>query len=257
MKKQKESDQEQKSVSQKVWQQISENEVEPLPKWRWQLKELLNWGMFFLSVLLGSISVSIILLELFSADWQFYTNVTNSFFTYLFSVLPYFWIILLIVMVIIAYYRFFQTKKGYRFTGLRVLVFSLLLSFAIGLFLYFANVSFWLYDVTNPYIPKPAVYHIHKYQVWQKVNDGFLAGKVVDFLDNKHLKLRDFENNIWKVNCLNAKMYNMEMIYLGKFIKILGEKVSDDLFQAREVHPWKRNIFDQFVKPNIKIYKVK
>lgn len=231
-----------KKLSSKIWEKIEDAKMKPVAKWRWQIKELMNWGIFFLSVLLGSISFGVILLELFSTDWNLYKHLTDSFTEYLFGVLPYFWILFLVAMLGIAYYRFFHTKGGYRYSGLRILIYSLALSILFGFALYFINMSSWVYDLTHEFIPRPAAYKINRYDMWNQPEEGLLAGRLVELLNQHEATLVDFEEAEWVVNFEEAKIYDMKSVRLGEIIKILGEQLGEHEFKAFEVRPWKENI---------------
>ena len=240
-------------LSEKIWEKIEESKIKPVAKWRWQIKELMNWGIFFLSVLLGSISFSVILLELFSADWDLYTHLTDSFSEYLFGVLPYFWILFLVIMLIISYYRFFYTKSAYRYSGVRILIYSLALSIILGFALYFINMSAWVYDLTHEFIPKPAVYMINQQKMWSQADEGLLAGQLVELLNRREVIIIDFEEKEWIVDFSDVKLYDLKIIRLGEFIKILGERLDDSYFKAKEVYPWMKKtwINKGLIKPGL------
>lgn len=235
-------EQEPKKLSAKIWEKIEESKMKPVAKWRWQISELMNWSLFFLSVLLGSISFSIILLELFSADWDLYTHLTDSFSEYLFGVLPYFWILFLVIMLGIAYYRFFNTKSGYRYSGLRIMIYSMALSILLGFALYFINMSAWVYDLTHEFIPKPEAYLMNTIKMWSQPEEGLLGGRVMELLNAKEVRLIDFNEKTWSVDFSEARIYDMRSIKLGEAVKIIGEQVDENMFKAAEARPWKKNI---------------
>lgn len=77
----------------------------------------------------------------------------------------------------------------------------------------------------------------HRMEMWNQAGRGLLAGEIIEINDNDILKLKDFEKNIWEINTKDALWKGGETVQIGRQIKIIGIKNSDNEFIAREIRP--------------------
>lgn len=232
-------------LCQKIWDKMEDNNLKPISKWRFKMKEIMNWFLFFISILIGSLSFGIILLELFSREWDIYTRLTDSFAEYLFGVLPYFWILFLIASIIFGYYQFMNTEKGYQYSIAMILTYSVAISMFLGVMLYAFNLSHWVYNLSQEYIPDQA-YVINQRDVWNKPEVGLIGGRLLRFVNENKIELDSFKQGIWIVDLSEVELHGPPILIPGKLIKVLGEIINEKEFKAIEIRPWDKIWFDSF-----------
>jgi len=116
-----------KNISQKALKTIRDKKIKPKSKLEFSIKEYLFWLVFVLSVFIGSFAVSIIIFMVNRGGLGRQSALLN---------VPYFWIIVLLIFLFLAYFNFKHTKKGYRYNPYLVVVTSVLISIVFGFVIY-------------------------------------------------------------------------------------------------------------------------
>ena len=129
------------NLSKKIIEKIKEEHIQPKPKWQFSLKAYLVWLLSALSLFIGSLAFSVVLYLIINNDWDVYVHITDNLIKFTILSLPYLWIVLLLLFVIISYYNFKHTKKGYKYHFYIILLSSILLSIIFGSLLYSIGVG--------------------------------------------------------------------------------------------------------------------
>ncbi len=224
-------------ISSKVWQKIADKHLKPLPRWRFLAKELVLWGLFFVFLLVASIFFAFILLEFLNADWDLYPQLTGSLVDYITMIFPYFWLICLSVVVVFAYYNFSLTRRGYKYGLLWIFLGTICLSGVLGAVMYFTNLGQWLDSVSQTYLPGHRLMVSRQPELWNRPEEGILGGQIIVLALPRFIEIRSFDNHDWLIilPTIDARM----PLRPGKFVKILGEVVGPDTFEAKEIRPWR------------------
>jgi len=78
----------------------------------------------------------------------------------------------------------------------------------------------------------------NKEQQWSQPNTGLLGGEIIQIQDNG-FELRDFRGENWQVNYAQNTLVKPSVELRSKEkIKVIGKKIEDKKFQAREIRPW-------------------
>ena len=73
---------------------------------------------------------------------------------------------------------------------------------------------------------------------WMQPAKGFLAGTIISVAQNK-LEIKDLNNKIWNISIDEKTLIKSSAnIAQEKKIKIIGEKLDENNFQAQEIRPW-------------------
>lgn len=204
-------------ISQKILEKIKEKKIEPKSKWGFLLKDYLIWLFFGLSVLVGSLAVSVII---------FLVVHLNSPMKPARMFLPYFWIIILTLFLFLAYYNFKYTKKGYKYNPYLIIVISILISIVLGAMLY--RLSFGRKMEGVFYRRFPVYQKIMNRQGRMMVAPGQLGGVL-----NKDFTLKSFTGEEWKII---SKEMNQELF--DERVMIFGRPVSEKEFEAERIIPF-------------------
>ncbi|MBU1152058.1 hypothetical protein KJ632_04520, partial [Patescibacteria group bacterium] len=97
-----------------ILKKIRDQHISPRPRWEFLLKDYTMWVAFGLCVIIGGIASSVTIFRLINSDWDVYERTGHSFASFAFESMPYFWILLFALFVVIAYLNFTHTKKGYK-----------------------------------------------------------------------------------------------------------------------------------------------
>lgn len=224
-------------ISTKVWKYISDKQLKPLPRWRFWCKEILLWGLFFIFLLVASISFAFILLEFLNADWDLYPQLTGSLVDYISMIFPYFWLICLSVVVVLAYYNFSLTRRGYKYGLLWIFLGTICLSAVLGTVMYFTNLGQWLDSVSQTYLSSHRLLISRQPELWSRPERGILGGQIVMLSLPKFVEIKSFDNRNWLIV---LTVFDSGMtLRVGDFVKVLGRPIASDVFEAMEIRPWR------------------
>ena len=229
-------------VSKNTLQQIKKENIKPIPKWQFLLKDSLVWGLFAINLILGSIGFAISLYILGSNDVLLDTSLVKNAWEWIILSIPIAWILLTILFVFIAYYNFKHTKEGYRFTVVKIFIINIVVSVVLGVVINGLGLSQKLNTIFSDHIP----FYNHtmdlRSDIWMRPESGYLAGTIVDInSDTKILKIEDLKGKIWDILYQDATVKGRVVLELGEEIKIVGNAVSDNVFEASEIRPWVGN----------------
>ena len=229
-------------VSKSIISKIKKEKIKPTPKWVFLLKRSVVWGLFGLSVLFGSIAISIIFFQYRDAGWDVYSQMDDGLMEFILLALPYFWIILMVGFVALACYNFRHTKTGYKYNVFAIIGLSLLTSLILGSVLYASGFSEKIENVFRQ-IPNYERLHIGKRILWQRPGRGFLAGTIVQIEGKKVLILQDFKQQSWWVDITKARSGPNFVPVVQMKVKMAGEKISAGNFRAEFIGPWRAGDF--------------
>ncbi len=122
-----------KKVSQNVLKSIKTKGIKPKPKWEFLLKNWIFWILGILTIILGAVSLGITVFLLTATKWELRHELDSSLFSFTLDALPYFWIVLLILMTIVAHYNIRHTRKGYKLKTSHLTAGIILISLISGL----------------------------------------------------------------------------------------------------------------------------
>lgn len=218
-----------KDLSQKVLDVIHESHIRPKPKWEFLLKDYVIWGLFFLIILIGALAVSVII---FMARHDL-PYVSGEVKMWLLS-LPYFWLILLGLFLLIAYYNFKHTRSGYRYNTYTVFFLSFVLSIVLGTIVYALGGAKKLEEACYHSLPMYRVIMDQRGRAWVEINQGKLAGTILE-VRPENIRLESFDDKVWLVW---LPLENQMQFVSGMRVRVFGEQLSDDEFQAQIIVPW-------------------
>lgn len=231
-----------KDLSQKVLDVIHESHIRPKPKWEFLLKDYVIWGLFFLIILIGALSVSVII---FMARHDL-PYVSGEVKIWLLS-LPYFWLVLMALFLLIAYYNFKHTNHGYRHNPYAIFFLSFILSIFLGSVFYTIGGARELEEICYRHLPMYQVMMDKHGQMWIEVSQGKLAGTILE-VKPENIRLESFDDKVWLVW---LPLENQIKFADGMRVRVFGQQLSDDEFQAQIIVPWfsRPPVFEREIGP--------
>jgi hypothetical protein len=238
-----------KDLSRSIIEAIKKEKIIPVPKWHFLLKNYVIWSLFFISAILGGIAFSIILLQLSDIDWDIARRVHPNTGEWLIAITPYFWIIILILFVGIAYHNFRHTEKGYKSGTFLILGTSVLVSLIAGSIVFATGISRHIETFGNN-IPRFREMHSPRMRLWMQENKGLMAGVVKEIFQEEIL-LRSLQDKIWNVDIRDAKLIDIPVLEVNQKIGVLGERIDNMHFKANEIRPWQKPMMRNPILENI------
>ncbi len=241
-----------------ILDEIEKRKVVPIPRWYFTVRRAIFWALAVISVITGSISMATAIYVFVDHDFvvdhariaQFLDQepvIENIIIS-----IPYLWVMALLLFILVAYYGFRHTRKGYRYPTLRVIAGSMLLSLLLSLLLNLFDVGHVIhrYLIENVRGYGRLVYTNE--QRWTQAKKGWLGGKVLREVPATHqLVVMDYRKRIWTVDTGSTLLRSGTKLLPGKYLKITGVKTGDRAFHAATIQPWEK----KFDRPVAKVVK--
>ncbi len=225
------------TFSDKIINKIKCDSIEPVPRWHFLFKGCAFWALFVISMILGSLSFSVIVHIASSGDFGFLNHLQGNLITSAVMLLPYFWILFLILFAISAYLNWKCTKRGYRYKRRWIVLGSFALSILFGYIFFLMGMAKEVDKLMSRAIPfYDKSKHDARVELWFQPDSGFLTGKIIEIDEEKEkLIVRDENGANWEVDDLNVKWENQSLENKGKVVKIIGNRDGDYKFSAKEI----------------------
>lgn len=228
-----------KNLIQDTLRKIEDRNITPGPRWKYLVKKYGLWMLFVIVLILAAVSFSAAYDNVNSLDWDLYRFMHQSMLVYFLSITPYFWVLIIIIFLIAAFFDIRRTETGYRYSWPKILavtvggiaIFGTLLSF-----LGFGGKFNSTLEKNFPYYGRHML--VTKESQWMQPEKGFLAGTIISVSENK-LELDDLAGKDWNI-LIDEKTTIKPSVNIAKeeTIKIIGKEQGADNFQADEIRPW-------------------
>ena len=216
---------------------IREENIKPIPRWRFTARNSMIWVLVFLSVIVGAISFSVILFVIQQIEFNLIAHMTHSRLEMWLGLLPFLWIILLIVFILISIFGIKKTRKGYKFRVSRIVGANIIFSILLGTMLFLGGGARWLENAFEVNMSFYEGINDKKIKMWSKPEQGYLAGTIEQVYDTSFM-MKDFEEKEWEVVITHARIFEMVDLAGGEKVKIMGSLLHGNKFIANEVRPW-------------------
>ena len=211
--------------------------MKPIPRWRFTLKNSLTWFVFITSIILGALAFSVVLFSIQQVDFNLVSELPHSWLTWLLGLLPYFWIITLVVFLVAAILGIRSSKKGYKFNAMALAGFSTAFSILLGTLFFISGGGRWLEQTFASTVGIYESIQDRKVKLWVLPDEGYLAG-TIKRIQGDEISILDFKGNAWTVAFTDADIPPVVALENGAEIKIVGERTGPGKFRADMIRPW-------------------
>lgn len=230
-------------LSNKILERINEEQVAPRPRWQFAWKNRIYWGLWAISLALASAASSAILFSLANSGWEFSELTHDGTASFLLSVLPTAWIVVMGVVLFLAYENYRQTKHGYRIPFMVAVGLSLLGALAGGVVLYLAGIGQLVDEDFGGRFPAYKTVMARQQSSWVHPERGLLAGEVLDVDgDFRSFRVQSFDGTIWILGGEDLTPKSRELLLKHKLVRVVGFMVDDGkgnlVFKPCFVFPW-------------------
>lgn len=223
--------------SKNIIDRIKEENIQPIPRWQFASKNILVWIAFAISTLIGAAAFSVILFSIRQTDFDLASHLSHSGIELFLGLLPFFWIIALLIFLVLAIFSIQKSKKAYKLSRTTWVVFSTAISILLGTLFFIGGGAQWL---ENSFADQVSIYESledKKKKVWMNPEDGFLSG-TIEIVSGDALKLVDFNNKEWGIDYEGAFISPAVLLEKGEQVKLIGGISGPASFKADELRPW-------------------
>lgn len=178
--------------------EIQEKNVQPFPRWRVLAVRALWWLALTAVSALGVLAAAATVFQIEAAGWPFLARANNWFSLLIWSV-PYWWLVIITITALLAYFAIRHLPRGYR---MRVPLVIAGFFLGIGLCGWILHELYWSGEIIDAWgqriLPFQAAMQAHHRQMWVQPQSGILAGEVIGREPNR-MFLRDFSGTDWEI----------------------------------------------------------
>lgn len=218
---------------------ISRLGISPKPRWYFLLKDGALWSLAIAATVLGGLAVATSIFILTDHDWDVFHYLDRSLLMHVLMSLPYLWVILLALLLLLARYNFSQTRHGYRRETWQVILASILASLALGLMLVALGFDSKVHNLLLKQLPFYGRLVYNKDDIWIFPDKGLLSGFIITTDDGRGFSLKDPVGADWRI-ILNddTDLCQRPHIWPGEHVKLIGHVLQPHVFDAESVRPW-------------------
>ena len=218
-----------KDISKNIIGKIKKDHIQPHSKTHFIVKRSFFWSVIVIALILGALALSLVLFQLEVIEWELHDSFTLA------AILPYFWILIVSVLALLAVWYFRHTRKGYRYEWWMVLGGSFIILIILGGVLHAANISEKLERqlIEHPNYQKIAARHE---MVWTELEEGRFGGKIIEI---KTPDLIIVHNPALNQPCdIDISLIpQKDLLREGMMIHMMGEQTGDCFFKAYQIKP--------------------
>ncbi|MDX9893686.1 MAG: hypothetical protein RB292_04750 [Patescibacteria group bacterium] len=218
------------SAGQSILEKIKQRHIIPKPKWEFLLKDYVTWVIFALAIIIGSLATAVIIFVANYTNWRYYEPELGTLKGLLIS-LPYFWLAIMVIFLVIAFYNLKHTKKGYKFNIFLIALSSIIISISLGGLIYAAGFGEKLEDIFYRRIPFYQQFLHQRGRLLINPEQGRLAGVVIE-VQPEYITVRDFHGQLWKIATTTQNFY------IGNRVLLRGKKISEAEFTETDIRFW-------------------
>lgn len=209
------------NISDKALKLINQQQLRPIPKWEFVVK---NWGLW-----LGFI-ISLGFLVLGTGVSWF--GLADNIIT------PYLWLFIAILFLGLSFLLFKKTKRAYRFQKWQVITLIIIVGLTIGGAIFKLGVAS---RVDRSLELRSSLYRQMvpmRMIVWNNPEQGYLSGEIINIINTNNFQIKDFNNKVWIISGQNPLIRGRVQMVIGEEIKLIGTQTGTNNFSVDEVRPW-------------------
>ncbi|NTU98658.1 hypothetical protein HGA64_01460 [Candidatus Falkowbacteria bacterium] len=230
------------NISTRVLAQIKEKDLKPKSKLVFAVRNYLAWTALVLVVISAGFASGVAFVWL-SDD---FSPQRLDSLPHIFEVIPSFWLVLMVLLLLIALIEYRQTKLGYRrshlISGLVIVGTGVVIG---SIFIYSGIID--LVEQNMAVLPYVREMQERRIQQWHRPAVGLLAGKIINVQAPEVFSLKDVSGMIWQVTVGTTTLVWQRNLRPERDldVKIIGQAVGEGAFVATEIRPGSRGCANQ------------
>jgi hypothetical protein len=230
------------SCKNSVMGRIECGELCPRSKTFFKTRECAVWVLWFFSVIVGALAVAVTLFVVAHRQYGLYEATHENFYTFIIDVLPFVWIVLFGLMIIVGVYNLRHTKRGYRYPMWQIIGSSMVLSLAGGAALHVIGVGHMTDHVLGERMGMYNSQEKIERRMWQRPDDGRLIGTQRSLLlpPATRSEFVDIDGVVWFIDNTDLSNAEQDLLSQKQPVRLIGVVEDGDkhLFHPCGVFPW-------------------
>ncbi len=225
-------------LSDKILNDIKTQKVSQRPAWIFRSSELLKLLFLGVTLVAGAFAVSAVIFLLADYEWDVGLYQNGDLPQFILRGIPFYLIIVVIVLGVAAAVDFFRTKTGYRHGTAAVVAVYVGFLAVFGTALYLYGFGDYVDDVFSRLAPGYEAATWHRDEIWSEPELGLLGATVVGRLGPLEFAARDFHGNAWDIRVTPEAAARLPDLTPGRPLRIIGRVRDEGMFDAKDVRPW-------------------
>jgi hypothetical protein len=221
-----------------IIQKIKSENLKPISKKVFLFRKVSIWFLFAITTVFGAYAFAFFFLKTLSIEFDNWHYLNNSYNWFLVENIPIIWIILFIFSLLLMFYLFKKTNKGYKYSIVYVGAGSVIISFFLGVVL--AKTLAYNGLLIDRFENETIIN-------WTNPESGRLSGEVL-FVNNDYVLIRDIKDGVWNVNIDYILDNSRQVLQDYQVVSIVGKYDYENNFTACQIIPL--NIDKMRFKPN-------
>ncbi len=210
---------------------IKSSGVKPISKKYFIFKRYLVIALGITVTIMGAFVFAKIVASMLLASWEYWDYIFGSFGYFFYFSVPLLWVSLLIVFTVLMPFIIEQTKQGYKYKKLIIVMLSIISSIVLGIII----LKIGSFNGMNNYFIRDAVRR--ESMLWTDSPSGRISGEVVT-LGKDSLILEDARSKVWAVDISNILPASREVLNNNENIRIIGKELDENTFVACQIMPF-------------------
>ncbi len=225
------------SNAQKILSKIQNDNIQPKPEWIFTSGEWAKRLAYFVFILMGSASFSIILYAISVNGFDLLQHVKHSKLESLLVLLPVFWLGILTFFLGASIFSVLYTGKAYKYSFGKWMTMSTGISLTLGTLFFITGGAKWLENSFETNIESYESLLEKKTAIWSQPDLGTLSGEITE-VGSDFIVLKDWKNQHWTIDTKSSFIAPVLEMEPGIQIKLNGQKTGDFGFTAEKIRPW-------------------
>ncbi len=209
-----------------IFARIEKEGICPRPKWHFLMRESVVWSLGIASIVVGALALCGTLFEFRNAWWDVYEATHESFFMFVWDMLPLVWVAVFGLFLFSAYSFLRATRRGYRYSFTLVVVVSLVSTGVLGVAFHVVGAGRFVDERVGAFMPFHHSLMVREREVWMLPAEGRIAGVVREI---------PFAEDIFWIEGVDGKPYRVLMnlpekdrmrIRVGEAVRVVGMPTS-------------------------------
>ncbi|MFT5832356.1 MAG: hypothetical protein ACI9SY_000743 [Candidatus Paceibacteria bacterium] len=234
-----------KSIQDRVFSKITEENVCPRSKYVFWCQNTSVWIIWLVTVLLGALATSVLIFASSYNYYNIYEAMHDNFVTYFIQALPIVWILAFILLMLLAVRGLRATRRGYRFSPLLVGGSSVGMSLFLGIVASTLGFGYLVDKTLGEYAPMYYSMAEREQKKWLQPGEGRLVGqaKVQHLPESGQIIFVDVSGAEWIMNIAELRAFDKQQLNSMQRVRVLGMQTARESgFHACGVFPWMMDV---------------
>lgn len=219
-------------ISAKVLEKIKSEHILPKPRWLVVFQRIFVWMVGVSALVVGGLSMSVVIFMVVNSEWDMARQLAGGRIWFILLTLPYAWLFLLGVFLLLADRQIRQTPHGYKIATWWLIGGSIGLSVALGLIFYYIGTGQRIDDTFTRHVPYYTEVGNRRARLIQQPERGVVGGVVLD-VSKDELSLRALDAQVWRVYTEDANLIGDIDLVIGLPVLVIGKNIGDYVIEAK------------------------